>query len=109
MGVNKFRNTWAMRVIFFSRWAKFNADSKNAIKNPEKVISFPDNCIWTGSGKLSTDITRILLVGSQRVKKYRNQVLGHRKQIKFIAETQHYACRKTQLWAATVHLWSFGN
>ena len=33
--------------------AKFNADSENAIKNGENVSNFSDNCIWTGSGKLS--------------------------------------------------------
>ena len=37
-------------------------------------------------------------------KKYSNQVWGHRKQIKFIAETYYYACPETQLSAATVYL-----
>ena len=36
--------------------------------------------------------------------KYRNQVCGHRKQIKFIAETQYYVCSETQLRVATVYL-----
>ena len=35
------------------------------------------------------------------LKKYRNQIWAHRKQIKFIAEKQYYACRETQLWVAT--------
>ena len=30
------------------------------------------------------------------MKKYRNQVWGHRKQIKFTAETQYYASGETQ-------------
>ena len=51
---------------FFSKYSKFNAESKNLIKNEENVSSFPDKCIWTGSGKLSI-ITRIFVVGSQRV------------------------------------------
>ena len=42
-----------MRLIFCLKCSKFNVDSKNAIKNQEKVISFTDNCIGTGSGKLS--------------------------------------------------------
>ena len=53
MGVNNFRNTLGMRFIFFGKCSKFNAHSKNAIKDPEKVFSFSDNWIWTGSGKLS--------------------------------------------------------
>ena len=35
-----------MRVIFFWKCSKFNADLKNAEKNSEKLISFWDKCIW---------------------------------------------------------------
>ena len=34
-----------MRVIFFWKCSKFNADSKNAEKNPEKIFSFWYKCI----------------------------------------------------------------
>ena len=45
---------WAMRLsFFFSKCSKFNAKSKKAIKIQENVFSFEDNCILTGSGKLS--------------------------------------------------------
>ena len=53
MGDNNLRNTWAMRVIFFSKSSKFNAESKKAIKYTEQVFSFWENLIWTGSAKLS--------------------------------------------------------
>ena len=44
-----------MRLIFvsFSKCSKFHAKSKDAIKISENVFSFEDNCIVTGSGKLS--------------------------------------------------------
>ena len=35
-----------MRVIFFWKCSKFNADSKNAEKNSEKMFCFWDKCIW---------------------------------------------------------------
>ena len=35
-----------MRVIFFWKCSKFNADLKNAEKNSEKLIFFLDKCIW---------------------------------------------------------------
>ena len=35
-----------MRVIFFWKCSKFNADSKNAEKNFEKLFYFWDKCIW---------------------------------------------------------------
>ena len=53
MGDNNFRNTWAMRLIFFSKCLKFNALWKNAIENAENDFSFPDNYIGTGSALLS--------------------------------------------------------
>ena len=39
--------------FFISKSSKFNADSKNVIKNRENVASVSDNSIWTGSGNLS--------------------------------------------------------
>ena len=36
---------------FFSKCSNFNVDFKTAIKSSEKVFSFSDNCLWTGSGK----------------------------------------------------------
>ena len=42
-----------MRLIFVSKYSKFNADSKNAIKNWQNVFGFSDNCIWIGSGRYS--------------------------------------------------------
>ena len=35
-----------MRVIFFWKCLKFNADSKNVEKNSEKMICFWDKSIW---------------------------------------------------------------
>ena len=44
------------------------------------------------------------LAAAKLLKKYRNQVWGHRKPIKFIAEKRYDACRETQLWVAAVNL-----
>ena len=35
-----------MRLIFFWKYSKFNADFKNAEKNWEKMFCFWDKCIW---------------------------------------------------------------
>ena len=35
-----------MRVIFFWKSSKFNADWKNAQKNSEKMFCFLDKCLW---------------------------------------------------------------
>ena len=35
-----------MRIIFFWKYSKFNADSKNAEKNSEKNFGSWDKCIW---------------------------------------------------------------
>ena len=40
--------------MFFSKCSKFYAYFRNAIKNPEKVFYFRDNCVRTCSAKLST-------------------------------------------------------
>ena len=48
--------------------------------------------------------TKAWLIAAKLLKKYRNQVWAHRKQIKSIAEKQYYACRETQLRVATVNL-----
>ena len=52
MGVNNFGNTRAMKLILYQKCFKFNADSKDAIKNAKNVCGFSDICIWSGSGKL---------------------------------------------------------
>ena len=31
-----------MKLIFFSKYSKFNVDFRNVIKNPEKVFGFRD-------------------------------------------------------------------
>ena len=40
LGVYSFRNTGAMRVIFFSTCSKFHGESENAIKIPEMFLVF---------------------------------------------------------------------
>ena len=35
-----------MKVIFFWKCSKFNADSKNAEKNSEKIFAFWDKFVW---------------------------------------------------------------
>ena len=52
-GVRNFGNTKSLRVIFFSKYFKFNLDSENAPRNWEKLVCFWDNCIWIGTIKLS--------------------------------------------------------
>ena len=52
-GVRNFEITKSMRVIFFSKFLKFNLDFKTLAKNWEKVICFWDNFIWIGIVKLS--------------------------------------------------------
>ena len=42
-----------MELFFFSKYSKFNANSENSIKKPENVLTFSDNGISSGSGKLS--------------------------------------------------------
>ena len=59
-----------MKLIFVSKCSKFNVDSKNAIKNWQKVFDFSDNCISIGNVKFSRITTRILVATSQRVKSY---------------------------------------
>ena len=58
-----------MTLIFVSKYSKFNVDSKNAVKRRQNVFTFLDNCIRIGSSKFSLLLRRILVVGSQRVKK----------------------------------------
>ena len=53
LGVRKFWNTNAKRVIFFSKCLKCNVDFKNVTIISEKVFCFWDNRIWTGIIKLS--------------------------------------------------------
>ena len=52
-GVRNFRNTKAIRAIFFTDFFQFNLYFKNEAQNWENLFCFWDNCIWTGTGKLS--------------------------------------------------------
>ena len=49
-----------MRVIFFWKYLKFNADSKNAQKNWEKIFGFWDKCTRIVSIHLSLIIREYL-------------------------------------------------
>ena len=49
-----------MRVIFFWKCSKFNADSKNKEKNSDKFFCFWDKCIWIVSIHLSLLIREYL-------------------------------------------------
>ena len=51
-GVRNFRNTKAMRNIFFSKRLKSNLNFKKEAKNWKKVFCFSGNWIWTGIVKL---------------------------------------------------------
>ena len=42
-----------MRVTFFSKRLKFDVDSKNGVKNWEKIFCFWDNYIWIDCCKIS--------------------------------------------------------
>ena len=52
-GVRNFGNTKVMRVIFFSKYLKFNLDFKKGAKKWEKLFCFSDNWIWIIIVKLS--------------------------------------------------------
>ena len=49
-----------MRVIFFWKFSKFNANLKNAEKNSENNFRSLDKCIWIGSIQLSLLIREYL-------------------------------------------------
>ena len=49
-----------MGVIFFWKFSKFNADSKNAEKKSEKIFAFWEKCIWIVSIHLSLLISEYL-------------------------------------------------
>ena len=49
-----------MRIIFFWKYSKFNADSKNAEKNSEKHFGSWDKCIWIVLIRLSLLIKEYL-------------------------------------------------
>ena len=51
--VGNFANTKAMRVIFFSKYSKFQLDFKKEGKILRKTFCFSDNCIWICTVKLS--------------------------------------------------------
>ena len=48
------------QTSFFPKCLKFDVDSRNWIKNWEKVYCFSDNCIWIGSCKFSQPWTGYL-------------------------------------------------
>ena len=41
------RHIEAMKVIVFAKYSKFYVDFENAIKLPENVDGFEDNCVWS--------------------------------------------------------------
>ena len=45
MGLNNFRNAWAMRVLLSTEHHKFNVDSKNGKKMLQNIYSSSDNLI----------------------------------------------------------------
>ena len=55
LGVRQFKNTWAMRVIFFRKCSKLNLNLENAEekKKSENIFGFWDNCMWKYCYKLS--------------------------------------------------------
>ena len=55
--------------FFFSKCTKFCADCENAKKVPDNVFRFWDDGIQTRCGNFSQIITRIHVIGSQRVTK----------------------------------------
>ena len=59
-GDRSFGNTEAGRVILFRKCSKFNADSKNAKKNSDKMFRFWDKCIWIACIQLSLLIREYL-------------------------------------------------
>ena len=67
--VGNFGNTEAMRVIVFWKFSKFNADSKNAEKNWEKMFSFWDKSIWIVCIHLSLLLREYLLLGVNVLRK----------------------------------------
>ena len=46
----------AYEALFFPKCSKFYGHWENAIKNEENVFSFSDNCILSGSCKLSVEL-----------------------------------------------------
>ena len=58
--VGNFGKWYPIRVFFFRKCAKFNADSKNAQKNSEKMFCFWDKCIWLVRIHLSLLITEYM-------------------------------------------------
>ena len=52
-GVRKFKDTSAMRVIYFLKMLKIESKFPNCKKNSEKIFCFWDNCIWKCCNKLS--------------------------------------------------------
>ena len=70
-GVRNFKNTSAIRVIFFWKCSKLNRNLQNVKKNWQNIFCFWDNCIWNiwkSSYKISIK-RRILVIGSQWVNK----------------------------------------
>ena len=72
MGVCNFRNTWAMRVIFFFKMFKILCIFQKCNN------SFSDNCIWSGSGKCSRCVFYIPLVTVSYFLKNHHQFIGNK-------------------------------
>ena len=58
-----------MRVIFFWKCSRFNADSKNAEKNSKNMFCFWDKCIWIVYINLSLLIREYLSLGVNVLRK----------------------------------------
>ena len=63
------RNTEAMRVIFFWKCLKFNANSKNAANNWEKTFCLWNKCIWLVCIQLSLLIREYLSAANNVLRK----------------------------------------
>ena len=46
LGVSDFKNSQAIKVMFFRKCSEFDVDLKNAHKNWEKVFWFSNKRIW---------------------------------------------------------------
>ena len=52
-GVNNFRNTWSLKLIFVLKHWEFNVDTTNVEKVQQEINDFLDNLIWIGNGIFS--------------------------------------------------------
>ena len=52
-GVNNYRNTWPLKLIFVLKHWEFNVDTTNVEKVQQEINDFLDNLIWIGNGIFS--------------------------------------------------------